>query len=172
VEQPSSISLFSSEHRKTLSAYVLAYLYWFASTCFAALVAYAARSAILVVILWAMMPSGKPSQSELFYINLEARALDSSLFLIYGAALILATVTFESMFRHWAFLEDVEERFYKVIVVMSLMITAFALVYLFVEFRLSGFTWRSLSEPLLSLLWSIFITWQWLAFHRAPQPSV
>lgn len=151
---------------KLISVYVLAYLYWFASTVLAAIAAYAGRDAVMALIILASLPPGKPSASELFYINLQVRAVDSSLFILYGGALILAIVTLESMFRRWAFRADLEQRFFKIIVIESAAITFLAVVSMLVEIRLNGFTWRGLNDPILSILWMAFVTWQWLAFHR------
>ncbi len=169
MRQPSISSTEIPGHGKIISVYVLAYLYWFASTILAGLATYAGREAMMsLIILASLPPGGKPSESDMFYINLQARAIDGSLFIIYGAMLILAIVSFESMFRHWAFYDDLEMRFFKIIAYESALITLLALVAWLVETGMNGFTWRSLHEPLLSILWTAFITWQWRAFHNTP----
>lgn len=115
-----------------------------------------------------LLPPGKASASDLFYLNLKIGALDSSLFILYGAAMILATVTLESLFSHWAFRKNVKQVFFKVVVLESALITFFGLMATLLQIRLNGFAWRNLSELILSILWTAFVTWQWLAFHRVP----
>ena len=157
---------------EVISIYVLAGLYWLASTFFAGMVIYVLREAVMSLTVLLSLPPEKPSASELFYLNLQMHALDSSLFILYGAAMILATVIFESIFSHWAFRADVKQAFLKIIVLESALIALLALLALLFGGILNGFNWQGLGDPILALLWLGFITWQWRAFHNQPRDSL
>ena len=160
MRQP-SIKALPSDRRQTVSAYVLAYLYWLASTVLGAYFLFMLHGTILAVWLAAALIGQQPTASQIFYTNLQVRAADTGLTVFLGAVLVIGIVTFESVFRNYGLNDNAYQLFLKIALWECGLAAMAAVLTMVAEIEVNGYHWSSLNDPILSILGAAFVAWHW-----------
>ena len=140
---------------------MLAYLYWFASTVLGAYFVFMLHGTMIAVWIAVSMIGEKPTQTQIFYTNMQARAADTGVTILLGTILVIGLVTLESVFRNHGLDGNAEGLFLKIGTWECGAAALAAVITMTAEMSVNGFQWSSLNDPILTILGAAFIAWGW-----------
>ncbi len=155
--------------KRSIAAYILAYLLWFISTGLSLGILFLIRQTFLLSLVVSAMNRSQMSESELFYYNLQGRAADEWSMLGVGAVLVMLLVFFENIYRISVPKGNLWNRFTLITAIQLGVLFLVNVVYFFLSGRVRPFFWGFIYIPVLEVIATAAFVWFYTRLHKRPE---